>query len=138
MSFDLYLQSFWNGEPAGIPRNLIRETFGNALSETEADWWRLSFGPSDSCNLVLSALDNDPQSIHNITVERPCRDQLLWDGLARLLGSGQSVIYFPGCSGPLVVDTAVTAHMPPAMLDALGQPILVRGGQDILRCVAAA
>ncbi|WP_234249904.1 hypothetical protein [Billgrantia desiderata] len=138
MSFDVYLQSFSHGDPVGIPCDAIRETFGDALSETEADWWRLSFSPDVSCDLSLSALDDDPQSIHSIIVERPCHDHRLWDGLAHLLGKGSSVIYFPGCSGPLVADIAVVAHIPRDMLDTLGQPLLVKSGQDILQHVVTA
>lgn len=134
MSFDVYLQDFRSGEPAGIPRDLVRQAFGTVLSEVGADHWTLSFGPTSSCDLYLSALGNDPRYVHNITVERPCRDLRLWDGLAYLLAVEGSVLYFPDAAAPLA-SSAVVGHLPSDMLDALGQPILVKTGHDILRSI---
>ena len=138
MSFDIFVQCFENGEPAGIPRDAIRKAFGACLSEPEPNYWHLAFGPRDSCSLFLSLLAGTPNHIHNITVERPCADPRLWQGLAQLLAHDHTVLYFPGCPGPLLLSPQTACHLPHGMLEALGDPIVVTGGQDILQCVEAA
>jgi len=138
MSFEVYVQSFENGEPSGMSRAIIRSTFGNFLSESEQDYWHVSYGPGESCALALSALADSTEQIHNITIERPCADHRLWQGLAALLAIGNTVLYFPGCSGPLVRDMAVAPHMPSDMLATLGRPIVVCSGADLVEHVSAA
>jgi hypothetical protein len=138
MSFEICIQSFENGEPAGMPRALIREIFRGYLSESEPDYWQLSFGPRDSCALFLSPLNHATEQVHGITVERPCSDLLLWRGLIQLLANGQTVLYFPGCSGPLLIKPSAASHMPPGLLEALGEPIVVVDEADILRHIKAA
>jgi hypothetical protein len=47
-------------------------------------------------------------------------------------------LYFPGCSGPLLLNTGIAAHLPPDMLASLGEPIIISNGADILARVRAA
>ena len=138
MSFDLYIQSFENGEPAGMSRQAVRNAFRGALSELERDYWQLTYGPGESCELMLSPLEHLGEHIHNITVSRPCSNNLLWQGLAELLAIGNTVLYFPGCRGPLLLNRAVAGHLPQDMLAALGLPIVVGSGADIAHQVSAA
>ena len=138
MSFDLFVQCFENGEPAGIPLDAVRNAFGAALSEPETSFWSLSFGVGESCCLSLSPLPGFSSQVHNITVERPCSNMRLWQGLTQLLAHRHTVLYFPGCSGPLLSSSSAALHLPHDMLEALGEPILVSSGQDILRCVESA
>lgn len=138
MSFDLYIQSFKNGEPAGVARSAVRNAFQGALSEPEHDYWQLTYGPSESCALMLSPLAHLTEHIHNITVVRPCGNHLLWRGIAELLAVGNTVLYFPGGRGPLLLNPAVASHLPEGMLAALGQPIVVSNGEDIAHQISAA
>jgi hypothetical protein len=138
MSFEVYVQCFENGEPSGISREFLREVFGAALSEPKPDYWHLAYGPNESCELALSALPNTPEKIHSITVERPCTNSQLWQGLARLLANNNATLYFPGSSAPLVHSRTAGNHLPSDMLAALGNPIVVASGSDILRHVSSA
>ncbi|MFK2878159.1 hypothetical protein [Rhodanobacter hydrolyticus] len=138
MSFELFVQCFENGKPSGIPRDAIRDAFGAFLSEPESSYWHLSFGPRESCSLFLSPLAGAPSHVHSITVERPCADLRLWQGLAQLLAHDHTVLYFPGCPGPLLLNPQTARHLPRDMFDGLGDPIVVAVGQDILRCIEAA
>ncbi len=138
MSFDLYLQSFEHGNLAGLPRSLIREVFEPYLDTPGPDYWGLTFGPHNSCELYLSPLEGNHEQIHNITISRPCADERLWHGLAQLLAHGQTVLYFPGCAGPMVIHASAAHHMPAGMLEALGKPIVVVDGADIVRQIRTA
>jgi len=138
MSFELYVQSFKDGEPAGIPLGVIRTAFGGFLSEQERDYWHITYGPSDSCELALSALPNSLAQVHCITIARPCSNPRFWSSLIELLSIGNTVLYFPGCSGPMVLNAGAAAHLPPDMLASLGKPIVVSSGADMLARVRAA
>jgi hypothetical protein len=138
MSFDIYLQSFENGLPVGIPLEQVRQIFGSHLTELEPDYWTLSFGPSESCSVFPTVVDGSPHLVHSLSIGNPCDTPMLWDGLFGLLGFGKTVLHFPGCSGPLVLQAFAAGHMPRTMLESLGSPIIVSSGQDIQHLVLAA
>jgi hypothetical protein len=138
MSFDIYVQSFENGLPVGIPLELVRQIFGSHLSELEPDYWTLSFDPSESCSVFPSVQDDSPHVVQSLSIGNPCDTPMLWDGLFSLLGFGNTVLHFPGCSGPLVLEDMVACQIPHSMLESRGSPIIVRSGQDIRHLVLAA
>ena len=131
MSFDVYLQSFHRGEFAGVPRQRLRDTFGTHLTETEPDHWQLRYDEANSCNIDLTPHDTDASMVLGIIVQRPCADQRLWDALASVLTLGNVVLYFPGGRAPLVAQSSVREHLPPDMVEALGQPVVVTNGREI-------
>jgi hypothetical protein len=138
MSFDVYLQSFHRGEFAGIPRQRVRDVFGAHLTETEPDYWQLRYDDTNSCDLDLTAHDTDASMVRGFTVHRPCADQRLWDALASILALGDLVLYFPGGRAPLVARSTVTQHLPPDMVESLGQPVVVTSGREIQHEIQAA
>ncbi len=138
MSFDVYLQSFHRGEFAGIPRQRIRDAFGEHLTETELDYWQLRYDDANSCDLNLTTHDTDVSMVRGFTVHRPCADQRLWDALASILTLGDIVLYFPSGRAPLVARSTVTQHLPPDMVESLGQPVVVTSGREIQHEIEAA
>lgn len=131
MSLEVYLQSFHRGESAGIPRQQVRDAFGSHLAETESDYWQLRYDDANSCDLELTAHDADASLLLGLTVHRPCADKRLWEALAAILGLGDVVLYFPGGRAPLVANDTVIQHLPPEMIESLGQPIIVTSGREI-------
>jgi len=138
MSFDVYLQSFHNGELAGIPRQCVRDAFGPHVTETGPDDWQLRYDDANSSALDLMGHDTDATMILGFTVYRPCSDQRLWDALASILASGDVVLFFPGGRAPLVARSSVVHHLPASMIEALGQPVVVTSGREIRREIHAA
>jgi hypothetical protein len=51
---------------------------------------------------------------------------------------GNTVLYFPGCNGPLVHSLNSASHLPSGMLDALGKPSIVTNGSEIVGHVRSA
>jgi hypothetical protein len=133
MSFDVFVQSFQDGEFAGLSRQRVREAFGLALHESEPNFWQLRYGEGRSSDLYIDVHDPDPSQIHGFTVNRPCTDEQLWDSLIAILTLGNVVLYFPGCRAPLVTHASVAQHLPAEIIEALGEPIIVTSGEDIQR-----
>ncbi len=131
MSFDVYVQSFQNGEFAGISRERVRDAFGAHVTDTKTDFWQLRYDDVDSCELDLTPHASDPGMVRGFTIHRPCADHRLWDALASVLALGDVVLYFPGGRPRLVARGSVTQHLPPSMVEALGQPVVVTTGREI-------
>jgi hypothetical protein len=131
MSFDVYLQNFHRGEFAGIPRQSVRDVIGAHLTETEPDYWQLHYDDTNTCDIGLTPHDTDQNMVLGFTVHRPCADERLWDALASFLTLGDVALYFPGGRAPLVARSSVAEHLPPDMIEALGQPVVVTSGREI-------
>jgi len=102
MSFEIFVRCFHNGEPAGMPRERVRDAFGSSLTEPGPNAWYLRYDEANSCDVDLMAHGSDPAMVSGFTVLRPCGDSRLWDALALILASGNVILYFPGCRGPVV------------------------------------
>jgi hypothetical protein len=132
VSFDVYLQAFCQGAPSGIPRHRIREAFGTYVSEKQGDYWQVRYDDLNSCDIVLGAHQGDLAAVESLAIHRPCEDKRLWEALASILALGNVVIYFPGCRAPLIARIEVASHLPAEMIEALGQPIVVKDGAEVL------
>jgi hypothetical protein len=138
MSFDVFVQTFRNGKFHGISRQQVRDAFGAHLVEPEPNFWQLRYDDANSCDLYLNAHDSDTSLVHGFTVNRPCGDHRLWDSLASILTLDNVVLYFPGGRAPLVAHSSVAPHLPPEMIEALGEPIAITSGKEILNEIESA
>lgn len=131
MGFELFIQCFQDGESAGIARADLRDAFGDYLYENKPDFWQLRYDATNSCDVYLTAEDADIGKVQGFCVNRPCADERLWDALASILTLGNVVLYFPGGQAPLVGSSGVKEHLPPDMVEALGEPVIVPSGTEI-------
>jgi hypothetical protein len=137
MSFEAFVQCFKDGESAGIPRQQIREAFGSFLSD-RGDDWHLFYDAANSCDVMLTIDDTEETLVQGFTVTRPCGDERFWDSMASILRLGNVVLYFPASCPPLIADASVAQHLPPNMIEAMGQPKRVTSGKEILKVLHAA
>lgn len=133
MSFELFLQRFDNGQPSGIPLAAIRVAFAGALTEPEEDFWQASYGPTQTSDLFLAPLADDPSQIHTISIYRPCADARLHDAIWQLLALPGSCLHFPGGAAPFTRDGRLGAALPPGMIEALGPPLVIGSAAEIQR-----
>jgi hypothetical protein len=131
MGFEVYLQCFGESEQRGISRAAIRSLFPIIEEKSEADYWRIKYDDTNSCNIGVAALPSNKEMLKSLFVDRPCGDLRLWEGLLSVLRMGSVVIFWPG-SPPIVADDATAAKLPKAMSDAMGQPRPVRSADELL------
>ncbi|MGB7539993.1 MAG: hypothetical protein WBM17_15740 [Anaerolineales bacterium] len=131
MSFDIFVQCFRNGEPAGLPWQALLLLFPVQAAESTPEFWRIRYDDRNSCDIHLSTLPKNEAFIESLCVHRPCGDKRLWRALFTILRMGNVVLYFPGNSPPLVADAAATAHLPPGMIESLGRPVCIHSAREI-------
>jgi hypothetical protein len=138
LSFEVYVQGFKRGEPAGVPRSAVRALFPVVEAESEPGYWSIRYDHLNSCHVAVSALPADPALVQSLCVVRPCGDPRLWDALLALLRLGPLTLYSPGEGPPLVASEATGEQLPADMVEALGAPRVVRSGSEILAAIESA
>ena len=138
MSFEAFVHCFRDGEVAGVSRQQVRDAFGSFLTEGGAYDWQLYYGEADSCDVMLGVDDADKSLLRSFTVLRPCGDVRFWDAMVSILRLGNLVLFFPASCPPLIADSGVAPHLPPDMIESMGQPKCVATGQEILDALHAA
>jgi len=131
MSFDLFLQSFQNGVPAGFSRTFIEHAFGPYAQVREAERWVLRYPDGDRCELYI---DNTKPVIDSFMITRPPASRAFWTAILELLRHTSSALYWPG-GGAIIANTSVRYQLPPDMVRALGEPTLVTSAEQIIECI---
>jgi hypothetical protein len=103
--------------------------------QSEPDYWRVRYDDLNSCDVSVTLLASDPTLLASLCVFRPCGDLRLWDALLAVMRLGPVVLYFPGDSPPLVASEAASEQLPADMVEAMGQPRVVRSAQEILEAI---
>jgi hypothetical protein len=135
MSFEAFVQIYNDGELTGIPRQQIRDSFGSFLSEGGAYDWHLYYDEANNCDVILKTHAGDKNLVTSFTVVRPCGDPRFWDAMVSILRLGNVVLFFPANCPPLVADNKVAQHLPPDMIETLGEPRCVSSAREILDLV---
>jgi hypothetical protein len=137
MSFEVFIFSFKNGGPEWFPVKRIRDAFGTHVADCPAYAWCLRYDGPNANGVTLMEHPNDPSLIQGFSVDSPGADIRMWDTLASILASGPFAFVF-GSHPPLIGNPEVTQHLPPDMIASMGQPRLVRNGQEILHEIRTA
>jgi len=132
MSFEVFIQCHENGDFGRIPRQAVRNAFAEFIVAEESNCWKTIYGTCESCDVSFSTSTSGTEFIQSLCVHRPCSDIRLWDAMAAILRLGNVVLYFPADTPPLIANDAVKSHLPTDMLDALGEPVVVSNGKQIL------
>jgi hypothetical protein len=137
VSFEVYLQCFANGEPAGVSRAALADLFAIDRVQRHNDEWEADYGDC-GCDIMVVPLDQDDELIHQITIERPCQDMRLWESVYRTMTLGSVILYFPGDVAPLAVNDTVGGNMPQDLREALGEPVIISGPEEIVAYIESA
>ncbi len=137
MGFELYLQCYAGGNPAGVSRAEVRALFPIVDEESEANYWQVRYDGTNSCTIGVDVLKGDAAKIQSLCVYRPCGDALFLEAILALLRMGSVMLVFPGCSAPLVASASVVADLPEDVVESMGQPKLVRSARELLEIIRA-
>jgi hypothetical protein len=130
MSFDLYLVSFVDQQPSGVPRSAVVGAFGDHVRwEDDHSGWT-QYNPRDGCSISLRPQKSEPDLISCVSINRPLADQRFFASLYEIMQLGCVALFFPGGKGPLIASLSVARHLP--VFEHLGQPIVVHNGAEIL------
>lgn len=127
--FEVYLQCFESGEPAGIPRAAVRSLLP-VVAERGPNDWRVQYGEFAWCEVAVQTLDHDSELIDWLCVERPC-GMGLWEDLFAIMRLG-NVVFWSADSDPLIASDLAAEHMPLDMIEVLGQPKVIRSSAEIV------
>jgi hypothetical protein len=131
VSFEVFLYFCQRDQADGITRAQIQQTLGDFCVPLETDYWHVEYELTDSCDILLSSLDSEPNIIRSAMVNRPAGDIRLWNSVFELMQLGNGVLYYAGCRAPLVANETTNSYLPAEMIDALGEPICVSSGEEI-------
>lgn len=135
MSFQLYVQAFANGDPAGFRREILYLAFGRVLIELEEDYWQVDYGERGRCDLFLGFLPSDVSLIHSVSIDHYVADSRLWGAIWTLLAQPGTVFHFPGTDAALARDPAVANALPATLIQALGKPLIISDYRAIARSI---
>jgi hypothetical protein len=131
MGFEIYLDCFENGKPSAIRRSLVRSLFPIVDEQSKPDFWSVNYDAENTCKVGVRAAAGSAELVSGIYVERPCGHLLLWEGLFQLMRSGNVVLYFPGCTRPLIANARAASHLPPEMAKSLGTPRCLESSEQL-------
>jgi hypothetical protein len=131
MSFDLFLQSFKDGAPTTFPTALIEKGFGPYAAIREPRCWVLRYPNGGYGELYVDAAQ---ESLGHFMVARPPDSPEFWRALLDLLQQTSSCLYWPG-GGPVIANPTVRNHLPPDMIQSLGEPIFVSAPEQIVEAI---
>ena len=136
MSFEVYLECFEGGKPAGVERSLLRSLFPVVETDLEPDCWQIKYDSENSCHIRITSLESNPAMATFLAVFRPCADVRLWNSLLEIMRSGRVVLYYPGVAHPRVASKEAIGHLPPYIMEAMGQPAVVETTQELMDAIA--
>jgi hypothetical protein len=136
MSFEVYLQCFEQGQPAGISLSSVRALFPIVEAESEPDYWKVWYGESDWCNINVTFLSTDPTFVENMCVYRPCGDKRFWEAILAVMRLGPVALFFPGDAPALLASEHAKQQLPRDFLEAVDhKPRIVTSAEEILNVI---
>ncbi|HWA10886.1 MAG TPA: hypothetical protein VG838_15710 [Opitutaceae bacterium] len=134
MSLDIFVDSFREGEPAGVSRDAVRSAFGRFVADVDQNCWRLRYDDTNFCDVDLSADEADPKKIGGFMISGPCGDERLWDALVSILKLGALVLHFEGRVALVAAPNAVE-HLPERIIEVFGPPRCTSTGHEIMAAI---
>lgn len=137
MSFDLFVGCFEQGDIASFPAELVISAFAPFTLVVEPGGLILGFDDSGTpCTYVH--LDMAATQISDFSVNRPVDEPALYEALLAILRSAPVALYMAGECPPLIGRAETARHLPPDMIETLGEPVLLQRAEEIPARIASA
>ena len=133
MSFDIFLQHFQNGEVATWQRSVVEEIFGRYVIDREKanGFMRVEFPDGSGSDIYTSKDDEVDCMMFNHS-----GGQGFFDALWELANRIHGCVCWPAVGPSLVItDASTLTHLPADMIEAVGPPLIVKSGSDIIAAI---
>ena len=130
MSFEIFLQSFHNGEATNLPDELITQLFLDHYAGKSLDVFILKYPDGSRCELSVSK-DNPAAGL---SVSHPPESLEFWRSVLSMLQQTPSCLYWPG-GGPVICQLLVRDNLPRTMIEKLGEPLVVSTPEQIVDAI---
>lgn len=134
MSFDIFFQTFRNGECAEFPFALFEREFGPFRESWEPEHVLLKYPDGGLAEIYVTTTN---QTVRGFMITHAPATPRFWQSLYTLLMEAPGCLFWAGGGpgGPAVAQPAVRQHLPPGMVEKLGEPIVLTSPEDIVRVI---
>jgi len=129
MAYEYFLQAHLLGADQPIATAKIVEVFARYITHREETFMELEFDDRNQCTIYL---DQESPTTSHLTISRPCGDERLGACLYEVMQLGNFVFFEPEGKHPILLDSDVLEHLPPDMIDSLGNPVIARDKEEFL------
>jgi len=129
MSYEYFLQAHLLGEDQPIATAGIVQIFAPYITHREETFIDLEFDDRNQCTVYF---DQESPTTSHITISRPCGDQRLGVCLYEIMQLGNFVFFEPDGKRPILLTQDAIEHMPPDMIESLGNPVIARNKEEFL------
>ena len=130
MSFSIYLTTFHNGVESYFPRKIVEDAFAEYVIVCDGRWSQLLYPDGARCDVTMEKDD----MISGFGVNRPPANRAFWGAIMDLLISLPAALYWTG-HGCVVANSTMSTQLPPEMVEALGEPIIVTRIEQIWEAI---
>ncbi len=129
-SFEVFLQSFQNGKAVNPPEELVRKLFLADSVDDGTGVFKLKRYQGGRSELRMSK----DCPLAGVTISRPPQNISFWRDVLSFLKDTPSCLHWPG-GWPVIAQASVRDHLPPTMIEALGEPELVSTPEQIKEAI---
>jgi hypothetical protein len=130
VSLEIFVVFFSDQEPATVPRTIIETAFGPFVVRVEPGLMQLSFPDDGEADVFV----DDAAEVGGMMISGPPPNPEFWESLFDILRQTRSALFWP--PGQLVVaNPGAIEHLPPDMVESMGEPIVVSAPSEILQAI---
>lgn len=119
MSYEYFVQAHLNQDFQEISTERILSVFKKHITRQDATYIDLTFDEINGCTIYI---DTQEPTTSGFTVSRPCGSKQLGVYLYEVMLLGNFVFYEPDGKHPIIINPTTAAHLPPDMMETLGEP----------------
>lgn len=128
MSFDIHLACFKGGGEQRFPKSIVEDALGPFIVSKEDGLWSLNFpdGGGGDCYI------RNDEEISGFIINRP-GGLNLYNCVFEIMRRTTTALFWD--SGIVIADHMRADDLDPGMVDALGEPIVIHSGADIVKAI---
>lgn len=135
MAYEYFLQAYLNQKPQSIPRDTIFLLLTKYISKEGENFVDIRFDANNHCTVYV---DTTSEYIGSLTFSRPSSVLQLSELIYQLMLAGNFIFFEPDGKYPIALSANVEHHLPPDMIEGLGQPKIATTKEMFFKLLAEA